>query len=84
VDSLGEQRANGQVPQPQISAAYVSMLNAALAIASTRVLTLVTLLSTIGMFGYAAYDPIPMRLVVVGMFGGLVLLPMVWALIKKG
>lgn len=84
ISSPSAQPNSRQQPPQLLSRDYVAMVNAALAVASTRILSLIAMIGAVSMFAYAVYDPMPVRSYTAGAYAVLVLGPMLWALIKKG
>jgi hypothetical protein len=81
-----QQRLPLQQPhQPrQIQAAYVAAITAAIDIASVRMLGFLGVIGALIMFGYATYDPTPIRLWTVGIYAAVVLWPLVYLYVARG
>jgi hypothetical protein len=67
-----------------MGAHYVAILNAALAIISTRLLCLLAVLGAVAMFAYGTFDPSPWRTYTIIAYAAVVLWPLVYLHLKQG
>lgn len=72
--------ANGAA---RVSHDYVGLINAAVDIASARLLSLIAVVGAVAMFSYAVIDPNPVRSYTVAAYAGVVLWPLIWAMSKN-
>jgi len=93
---LSDELYDGPVPGPRFAMmpepptparqtpAYVGALTAAIDVISARLLGLLAVTGAVAMWGYAVYDPIPVRTMAAGGFSITVLLPLVILYWRRG
>lgn len=74
---------NGDTEPKPTSHNYVSAINAALDIISARLLCLIAVVGALPMFGFAVYDPMPVRSYTVAAYAAVVIWPLVWQMARK-
>jgi hypothetical protein len=79
-----EQPVQEVATEASLNRGYIQALNAALDIASARILGLIAVIGAVLMFGFAVWEPLPWRTYSVVAYAIVVLWPITGLYLKKG